>query len=106
MSLANAHPATLQARLRRLLVGAAFIALAAWLFEFSTHIHLAADDVGSPGAAHLCGYCAAMQAGAGPVSTGVRVEPASRGYFAIPRRDLPGTSAAPASYRSRAPPVA
>ena len=97
----------LQARLRRWLVGAAFIALAAWLFEFSTHIHLpAAADAGSPGAAHLCGYCAAMQAGAGTVSIGVRIEPASRGYFAIPRRDLSGTSTAPASYRSRAPPVA
>jgi hypothetical protein len=93
--------------LRKWVVGAAVIALAAWLFEFSSHFHLAdADDTTAPTAAHVCGYCAAMQVGVGAASVTFHIAPAAPEHVEI--EAAPGfvTSDAPASYRSRAPPIA
>jgi hypothetical protein len=107
MSRSNTHSVWLRGRLRRWLIGATVVALAAWLFEFSTHIHLAeeADDVGSSSVAHLCVYCAAMQMGAGPVSTVLHIAPATRGHLEAPEDQSFSASRPTAFYRSRAPPV-
>lgn len=43
-------------------------------FEFSSHFHLADfDETGAPSAAHVCGYCAAMQVGVGPISVTIHI---------------------------------
>jgi hypothetical protein len=107
MSRSNAHSLWLRGRLKNWVIGAAVVALAAWLFEFSTHLHLAdADDIGSPNAAHVCAYCAALQLGAGPVSVTTHIALAPPGHVE-PAADQPfPSSSAPTPYRSRAPPTA
>jgi hypothetical protein len=93
--------------LKKWVMGAVIVALAAWLFQFSTHIHLPdADDLGSPSTAHACVYCAALQLGAGPVSLTARIVPAAA---ARPEPESVQTflsSSASTPYRSRAPPSA
>jgi hypothetical protein len=106
MSARNAQWLRLHGHLRKWVVGAFVVALAAWLFEFSTHFHLAdSDDTGAPNAAHVCSFCAAMQLGAGPVSVAahiVRIEP----EHVEPEADEGFSSSdARSAYRSRAPPL-
>ena len=97
----------LHGHLRKWVVGAAVVALAAWLFEFSSHFHLAdSDETGAPSAAHICGYCAAMQVGVGPAALTIHIVPAAPEYVELEAEPGFSSSDAPASYRSRAPPFA
>jgi hypothetical protein len=107
MSRSSAHSLCLQGRLGKWVIGATVVVLVAWLLEFATHSHL--DDTGdghSPNVAHLCGYCAAMQVGAGPVAVVVVIAPPSIERIESPTDESFSSSSAPSSYRSRAPPAA
>jgi hypothetical protein len=94
--------------LKKWVIGAVVIALAAWLIQFSTHIHLpdSEEDLGSTSSAHVCVYCAALQPGAGPASVTVHIAPAAAaGPSPEPVQTfLPSSASTP--YRSRAPPAA
>jgi hypothetical protein len=109
MSRSNAHPLRLNRHLTKWVTGAIVVALIAWLFEFSTHNHFAdadGDDGGSPGVVHLCGYCAGMQAGAGPVTVVFQITPPSTAHVEPIADESFSSTSAPAPYRSRAPPAA
>jgi len=103
----NAQWLRLHGHLRKWVTGAAVIALAAWLFEFSSHFHLAdADESGAPSAAHVCGYCAAMQVGVGPGLVVVHIAPKAPEHVEFLIEEGFSSSDSSASYRSRAPPAA
>lgn len=107
MSRSTTQSLLLHSRLRKWVIGAAVVALAAWLFEFSTHLHFAdADDAGAPSAAHLCGYCAAMQVGAGPVAVVVHFIAPSTAHVEPKVDESFSSASSPTPYLSRAPPAA
>lgn len=93
-------------RLRSWAAVVAMIALSAWLFEFSTHVHLNDESKGAAQTSHYCGVCAAFQAGAGAPVVSFSL-PIVRSAFAGIHVAVPVARSAPQlPYRSRAPPRA
>ena len=97
---------SLRLRLTRWLIAAAILAVAAWVFESATHLHLAdSDDPSSPSTAHLCAYCIGLQVGAGPVAASTHIAHITAERVAPEAAPIFFSFGAVTSYRSRAPPV-
>lgn len=100
------HPVLRDRRPRNWAAMIAVVALAAWLIEFATHLHIGDDVQASSQVSHYCGICAAFQAGAS-VPDVPPVVPKLRPTFAAVPIFLPAPRSHEAhSYRSRAPPLA
>lgn len=100
------HPVLRERRLINWAAVVAVVALAAWLVEFATHLHIPDEVQASSQVSHYCDLCAAFQAGAS-VSNAPPVVPKLRPTFAAVSGFLPAPRPQSAhSYRSRAPPQA
>src|SRR5688500_3117351 len=92
--------------LRRFAIRIAVLALIAWTFEITTHVHATESHAGAVQAADVCLLCAAHQIGAGPPCSDFEISPAPRAYGECAVAGCVWNSFATSAYRSRAPPLA
>ncbi|MCI0433347.1 MAG: hypothetical protein L0271_06840 [Gemmatimonadetes bacterium] len=104
MIYADASGPVLHPRVKRRLAALCALILAAWLFEFATHLHVP-DTGGAPQhIEHACAFCAAFCAGTGPPESTPQLPLAQPARVGHDLSLIPPSLIRLAAYRSRAPP--
>jgi hypothetical protein len=100
-----ASPFSSGLRTKRRLAVLLAVVLAAWLFEFATHIHAPeTSDVTPHHVQHVCTFCATLAAGAGPSGFAVHLPFPQVAFVQCFFASIPPSVVRIAAYRSRAPP--